>query len=126
MGSYRSKMGLMDENAESTVGKTGLVRAERHLFLCAGPDCCAAEPGQAVWQAMKRLVRERNLPVFRTKAACLRICRGGPWLVVYPEGIWYGEMTPERLEEIVERHIEGGEPIESWIAFRRPLTKADG
>ena len=115
-------MRLMEKNTECALGKTGLVRAERHLFLCAGPNCCAAEQGQAVWQAMKRLVHERKLPVFRTKAACFRICRGGPWLVVYPEGVWYGEMTPERLGEIIDRHIEGGEPVESWIAFRRPLV----
>jgi (2Fe-2S) ferredoxin len=115
-------MSLVEKDAERALGKTGLVRAERHLFLCAGPDCCAMEQGQAVWQAMKQLVRDRNLPVFRTKASCFRICRGGPWLVVYPEGVWYGEMTPERFEQIVERHIVGGEPIESWIAFRRPLT----
>ncbi len=57
----------------------------------------------------------------RTKAACLRICSGGPWLVVYPEGIWYGAVTPERCERIVAEHLQSGRPVEEWIARRHPL-----
>lgn len=57
----------------------------------------------------------------RTKAGCFRICAGGPWLVVYPEGTWYGEVTPKRFERILEEHLLGGKPVEEWLVARNDL-----
>ena len=54
----------------------------------------------------------------RTKAACFRVCAGGPILVVYPEGIWYAGVTAERLERILLQHIRDGEPVREWIVAR--------
>jgi (2Fe-2S) ferredoxin len=33
-------------------------------------------------------------------------------MVVYPEAVWYGNVSPEDAEEIVERHLVGGEPVQ--------------
>ncbi|MGH7997216.1 MAG: (2Fe-2S) ferredoxin domain-containing protein [Opitutaceae bacterium] len=94
--------------------------AQRHAFLCVGPNCCAPEQGLETWAVLKRCIAERKIPVLRTKAACLRICRGGPWMVVYPEGVWYSAVTPERCERIVREHLVGGTPIREWTV--RPST----
>jgi (2Fe-2S) ferredoxin len=59
----------------------------------------------------------------RTKAACLRICHEGPWLVVYPEGIWYGRLDGERLRRILQEHVVEGRPVTEWIATRMPNLK---
>jgi (2Fe-2S) ferredoxin len=35
--------------------------------------------------------------------------------VVYPEGIWYGHVTPELLERIVVEHLKDGRPVKEAV-----------
>jgi len=60
--------------------------------------------------------------VLRSKVDCLRWCQDGPVLLIWPEGIWYGGVTPERVERIVMDHLLGGQPIDAWIVRRTPLA----
>ena len=59
--------------------------------------------------------------VLRSKVDCLRYCQGGPVLLVWPEGIWYGGVTPERIERIVADHLLGDRPVDDWIVRRYEL-----
>lgn len=105
--------------------KMKLSEARRHLLLCVGPDCCSPEAGLQTWDYLKRRLAELKLPALRTKAACFRVCCGGPWLVVYPDGIWYGEVTPERCERIIVEHVRGGKPIADWVVRTHPLPSSE-
>ena len=100
-----------------------ITSATRHLFLCAGPDCCDPAEGDALWSALKAETRKLSVPVLRTKAACLRICKAGPWLVVYPDGIWYGQLNSDKLRRILKEHIEEGRPVREWIAADMPSLR---
>lgn len=106
--------------------KMALGSAQRHVFLCVGPECCHTDQGLATWDVLKRKISEAGVPVLRTKAACLRICRGGPWMVVYPEGVWYGGVTPERCDRIVSEHLQQGRVVEEWVAARHSLPDNAG
>ena len=111
----------MDSNIAAGFAKADVASAEKHLFLCIGPDCCDAEDGGRVWEFIKRRVRESGLRAMRTKAACFRICSGGPWLLVYPDGIWYGAIDESRFERILSEHLLGGAPVGEWIVARNVL-----
>jgi (2Fe-2S) ferredoxin len=101
-------------------------QVSHHLLLCATPSkaLCCPDPavGAASWEALKRLVRELGLEnparsegiVLRTKADCLRICAEGPVLLIWPDGIVYGGVTPERIETILRQHVIGGRPVSDW------------
>jgi (2Fe-2S) ferredoxin len=106
---------------------------QHHLLLCATPTkplCGDPAMGAASWQRLKELVRDLGLEdplrpqgvVLRTKADCLRVCSEGPVLLIWPEGITYGGVTPERIERILRQHVIGGVPVAEWILRRTPFT----
>lgn len=105
----------MNPAVRAGMNKAGLTGAARHIFVCLGPDCCPSEEGEVLWGFMKKRIKETGVPAMRTKAQCFRICTGGPWIVVYPDGIWYGGVTPERFERILNEHIIGGRPVDEWV-----------
>jgi len=66
---------------------------------------------------MKSLIHERGLKdrVRVNNAGCLDACAHGIALVIYPEGIWYGGVKKEDVQEIVDRTIVRGEVIERLV-----------
>ncbi len=118
------------EKLRETASQLKIGHYSRHVFLCIGESCCSKEQGELAWKALKDQLKERDLSLstgpnacYRTKAGCLRVCTGGPILVVYPEGNWYGGMTADRIPEFIERQIVRGEPIEEWIFAKNPIGK---
>ena len=107
-----------------TFTEIGLPAARRHLFLCTGPDCCSTEDGLKTWEHLKASLKQCPVPMLRTKAACFRLCHEGPWLVVYPDGVWYSQVTPERFDRIRREHLEGGVPVAEWVRAVQPLPGA--
>jgi (2Fe-2S) ferredoxin len=45
------------------------------------------------------------------KCGCLDQCEHGPNMVIYPEAVWYGGVRKEDLDEIVDSHLIGDQPV---------------
>lgn len=123
-----------DANAlAACVQSLGLGQIQRHVFICAdqtSPLCCTKEASLESWNYLKKRLKELKLDkptdtrphcVFRTKANCLRVCCQGPILVVYPDGVWYRQATPETIERIIQEHLIGNRVVQEYAFLIHPL-----
>jgi len=93
---------------------------ERHVFVCTNRretghprGCCDPSGAEALHKAFKQAVADRGLNrrIRANRAGCLDQCEHGPTVVVYPDAVWYGGVTPADVAEIVDRHLAGGTPV---------------
>ncbi|MBB1125166.1 (2Fe-2S) ferredoxin domain-containing protein [Thiospirillum jenense] len=91
-----------------------------HIFCCInqrpdGRSCCAQSNAHAAHAYLKRRSKELKLDgaggMRINSAGCLNRCAEGPVLVVYPEAIWYSYRDDSDLEEILQHHLLGGQPV---------------
>ena len=80
----------------------------------------ARELSAVSWAYLKKRVNDLGLAqgkdvIYRSKVDCLRVCTNGPIAVVWPDGIWYRNATPEVLERILQEHVIGGRPVREFM-----------
>ena len=96
------------------------MKFKKHVFICTndrdnGKKSCGSFKGmELVEEFKKRIIRDRlQVDIRAQRAGCLDVCEFGPAMVVYPEGVFYGNVkNVEDVEEIYESHIKNNVPVE--------------
>ncbi len=91
---------------------------EKHVFICtndkdAPKKCCGSGHGMELVNAFKENLQKTgsNKKIRIQKAGCLDVCGKGPAMVVYPEGVFYGNVQLDDVSEIVENHLLNDEIV---------------
>ena len=99
-----------------------MVTPKYHVFICTScrlngeqKGFCSQNGSTDLVKRLMESIEENDLSgdVMVTNTGCFGICSRGPVMVVYPEGVWYGNLSESDIDTIVEEHFEGGKPVDA-------------
>ena len=92
-----------------------------HIFVCNSfrlngepQGVCNRKDAPDLLQYLENEIIDRGLDAMVSSTGCLKACDRGPIMVVYPQGLWYGNVTQERLDEILDA-LEDGDAVEEYL-----------
>lgn len=103
----QSQVGMRESNQTSTRVVVGMA------------TCGIASGARPVLTAIANLVQEKGLTdkITVTQTGCIGLCQYEPIVEILEPGkekITYIRMNPEKAAEVVEKHLIGGKPVESY------------
>jgi Ferredoxin len=87
----------------------------KHIFVCASfrasgepQGVCNKKGSLGLLQYLEEGLSDRDLTdVQISMTGCLKVCDRGPAFVVYPDNVWYGNVTGEEaIDEILDALAE--------------------
>jgi (2Fe-2S) ferredoxin len=132
------KVTLSPENKvlNKSVETLGLTKIQRHVFICADQTllkCCCKQASLETWEYLKKWLKQlwgwmllyKIFLVAYSEARLreLRVCCSGPIMVVYPDGVWYRQATPEVIKRIFQEHLIGNKVVQEYAFLVHPLSE---
>lgn len=89
---------------------------EKQIVVCAGTGCHSSG-SKKVSDVIEASMQANKLEekVLLVKTGCFGLCALGPVVIVYPEGVFYSQVTPEHMETIMNDHIIGGNVVKELL-----------
>ncbi len=110
---------------------------ERHVFVCTGKSCSKVDSVE-VKAAFDRELIARNIlfgkvkkgknpkgKIVVTECESVGFCAVGAAVMVYPDGVWYAQVRPSDVVEIIEEHLINGRVVERLALLRVPTASAE-
>lgn len=94
----------------------------QHILVCTDKKSKQCKKGgPAILKAFQKAIKERKLgkQIIVTEIGHVGGCSLGPNVLVYPEGVWYGQVTPEDVPTIVEEHLLQGKVVQHLLRGQR-------
>src|SRR3954452_12522903 len=108
---------------------------KRQVFVCTGKSCSAVGGKEVMAEFDRVLTSEGSRQgkeskgrnpmghVLLTECGSIGLCSIGVAVMVHPDGTMYGQVQPEDVQEIVDKHLHSGEVVERLALIELP---ADG
>ena len=95
-----------------------------NVLVCTGTGC-ASSGSVSVLDAFSKELVSRGLQdeVRVVDTGCRGFCAMGPIMVIYPEGIFYCQVKPEDVAEIIEETLVKGRVVERLV-YKEPSSQA--
>ncbi|GAB7387067.1 hypothetical protein BSNK01_09030 [Bacillaceae bacterium] len=96
-----------------------LSRTKHHVFICNGSSCLR-KGGEEVTQAIRREIAAAGMDeaIHTSRTRCNGRCKDACVVIVYPEGIWYKDVTAADAPVIVRQHLLAGTTLEEKVSHR--------
>jgi len=94
-----------------------------HIFVCTNERkgnerlSCGEKHGLELVAEFKKQLKDLkvNLKARANKSGCLGICDYGPTVAIYPEGVFYVNVYPKDVNEIIQSHIINKIPVKRLL-----------
>jgi (2Fe-2S) ferredoxin len=96
------------------------VKPQKYVFVCSNErpaghprGSCMGRGSGDVLAEFRDLQGEKEHFHYKVVAtSCLEPCLAGPTVYVAPDDVWYGAVTVEDVERIIDEHLVAGNPVE--------------
>ncbi len=104
---------LVAEEGEKLAKETGY----RKQILVCGSTGCTSSGSMKVFEALNDELKKQGLDkeILVVRTGCFGLCALGPIVIVYPEGTFYAQATPEGIVRIVDEHLKNGNVVKDLL-----------
>ena len=97
---------IIASEAEKLAEKTGY---RKQVLVCGGTGC-QSSGSRKVLEALEDELKIQGIEneVLVVRTGCFGLCSLGPIMIVYPEGTFYAQATPEGVRRVVKEHLKEG------------------
>lgn len=95
----------------------------KQVLVCGGTGCTSSQSLKVIEQLEQSLQELEIEDVLIVKTGCFGLCALGPIMIVYPEGVFYSQITPEHVREIAQRHLKNGGKVVKEYLYQGTIAK---